>query len=1077
MQIVSPVPNVIQTILQSRGMNRPDGRALHQWRLIDHEWMLLERQVRSKNLHTLPGAFTLWASECFRRYFPDGDHRRWDFLCNRLNIPTLGPEEKKRLVEDGLRFWRRKLLTASDGRRQRIFTLMVEGGLPEKLLHANTGRLRQIVLNALHDLETRGPKDRGERRDFMEDLARRALSQLSPIYRQEAIAHLLADLCIALVELRQELEGDLRGSALSAKLNDMREDLDARLPLRLSSYVLEGLIKPALEQVRQTPKVMHPIATRELQKHQDGSWRFRLALQEEGMLPKSVFPASPDLKRLLLAPLGALAARGEPIHYIAAREDDYWHLRRSGQQRVTRHDLSIDAAFVLGAYEDGRQVGEVMALAADSAPGEGISLWRADDTEDADNPSRLIPLNGTRTRGRAIWLAAGDIEPVVEGLSATECGSLFQGGRLWRLQGSGSLTIGELSLKLATNAETECEPINLIPFGKYIPGWRVIPDGAPVFWGEPQIYCVRPNGGHLPSAREIKWLDLRGRLAGRRTEWARGTERASLILIALPANTQLALRETVPGTVELQAAGLPIGWTMSLKAEDARASARLGDGATSVSVTCATSLPGEVELELFEPASGRSLRLVSPWPSRNGLLIDPRGRRLEKHQPLAVEALRGWRAIVPGHKKGRLQLKLDQIGGLAREVSGTVELVGQIPLIRTLLALGGPDAQVKLDLEVDGATTHRLEVRRYHDFSKTEGGRLRLGLPRDGKAPQPSGSDDKPAVDLHAADLSGVQETIVRKNRPLLDQNLSDLLGLEGGPWLLQCRADGRVQRALAWSPTPLLPSTRDQRINAYAEQWRKMTALSDDAQCKSWWKVISAVAEGGDAGVADQVQALARVSEAWPMLLLSVPSQQIHLVLSLDNAAPLVWATGSIDSFRAAIKSQFERRLKRYEEAGDTPEEALAQAKDILQRQVGNCLSFRPELAAHFGYALLENGLGDIVFALKEAFGGSEAINQPPLIRLRQLIQDAARRFDRIPAGLPPLNLTRPHSDLGQFDKDLTRMLEAPLVAAECATGRSNPLSTNELFTLISLRVVDPTYFDAALPTAINLLLEETRR
>ena len=52
--------------------------------------------------------------------------------------------------------------------------------------------------------------------------------------------------------------------------------------------------------------------------------------------------------------------------------------------------------------------------------------------------------------------------------------------------------------------------------------------------------------------------------------------------------------------------------------------------------------------------------------------------------------------------------------------------------------------------------------------------------------------------------------------------------------------------------------------------------------------------------------------------------------------------------------------------------------------------------------------------------------------------------------------------------------MIEAPVAAAEFADRTAPPASTKELLALINLRLVDPVFFDAALPAAIGFVLEE---
>jgi hypothetical protein len=93
----------------------------------------------------------------------------------------------------------------------------------------------------------------------------------------------------------------------------------------------------------------------------------------------------------------------------------------------------------------------------------------------------------------------------------------------------------------------------------------------------------------------------------------------------------------------------------------------------------------------------------------------------------------------------------------------------------------------------------------------------------------------------------------------------------------------------------------------------------------------------------------------------------------------------------------------------------------------------------------------------------------------LWDLMQEAARRDTMPPegtAGLPAARLSRA-TGLPVY---LRALLDAPLVAAEIATGLIPHPDLTTLIRLIALRQADPIWFDAALPVAVQLYLEEAR-
>ncbi len=70
----------------------------------------------------------------------------------------------------------------------------------------------------------------------------------------------------------------------------------------------------------------------------------------------------------------------------------------------------------------------------------------------------------------------------------------------------------------------------------------------------------------------------------------------------------------------------------------------------------------------------------------------------------------------------------------------------------------------------------------------------------------------------------------------------------------------------------------------------------------------------------------------------------------------------------------------------------------------------------------------------------------------------------------MPAARLSRASS----LPEHLRALLDAPLVAAEIATGLIPHPDTTTLIRLIARRQADPIWFDAALPAAVQLYLEE---
>ena len=325
---------------------------------------------------------------------------------------------------------------------------------------------------------------------------------------------------------------------------------------------------------------------------------------------------------------------------------------------------------------------------------------------------------------------------------------------------------------------------------------------------------------------------------------------------------------------------------------------------------------------------------------------------------------------------------------------------------------------------------------------------------------------------LHAVDLSAPADPTVINGTTT--RNLRALLGDSGGPWLIQSSLEGRVQRAVVWVPTPLPHSTREARIASYEDEWHHLLGTPGAPQWDLLWRLLMNVCQGGDGGVADQIQALTRVPAAAVALALRVPREGLPDMMSLDLAAPLFWAVLPIKDFVQAICIERVRRQQALLAAGFNSVEAEEEIETALLSRIEAVLTIRPELAGHFCAALFEAGLTKVAIGL--AHCGAVPFIANPAEQLKELAQVAARRFDRLPTGIGQIAPRQRPPGLA-FGHYVQPVIDAPLAAAEIVAARRAPASSKEILALINLRMVDPLYFDAALPAAVAFALQDTPR
>ena len=541
----------------------------------------------------------------------------------------------------------------------------------------------------------------------------------------------------------------------------------------------------------------------------------------------------------------------------------------------------------------------------------------------------------------------------------------------------------------------------------------------------------------------------------------------------LPHSARFDLREEAPGYVTLSVEGLHRAERVIIRAAGIKSQCDIVDGSARLSLETKDAAPGIVELRLSDPATGAVLTLQAPWPARRGMILDPDGRQLTANRPISVEALYGWRMVVPDGIRGDLQLSLTGQRSISLPVAGEGSLTAYRPLIQAMLAQGGPDAQVNLSLVVSGDEGKRLEIRRYHEQSAIEEGTLRVGIPRD----ETISRETSLAIQLrknqrlriHLVDMTRPEHCMQEEVSPSVD--LHAVVDDAEGPWLIQPNLEGQVQRAVVWTSQQATQTSREERIETYAQDWRRMLSAPEDSEWDRLWQLIAAAGQGGDAGVLDQVQALAHVPTAAVALALRVHHRsELWEVQALDTAAPIFWSVVPVTDFTKAIQSDYKRRLVKLSSFFDA-KEAEEEANRALAKRICQILTLMPELAGHFGAALTTCGLFDQMLRFPDLLETLKPLLlSNPGNRLTECAQDAARRFDRLPAGVQGLEpLHRPEGI--RFSRYAQSVIDAPLVAAEMAAGQRAQPGVAEKLTLINLRLVDPIYFDTALPAALHLL------
>lgn len=275
----------IRELLNSRGLECPDGRMLYGYRLSNVEYTSLREMLAfstdfgeldkvANQIRGFSALFVLYAAEWWRREYQGGAWR-WTSIIGAFggNATELDAAARTKCVISGFAFWRHR----PDGEGKKFFgAIVAHGGLPLNLIGQGGGRLASIMDYTLR-LAARYHWDSLQIVNAIEE---RAEELPAASLRCPEIYQLIASMVVAVLELKQEFR--LAGIADPvAILNTQEPDWRLRFPLSLedaaAQALLSGLVKEAAQQLMLTSSVTFSVE-RMLRKTADGKYELASAL-------------------------------------------------------------------------------------------------------------------------------------------------------------------------------------------------------------------------------------------------------------------------------------------------------------------------------------------------------------------------------------------------------------------------------------------------------------------------------------------------------------------------------------------------------------------------------------------------------------------------------------------------------------------------------------------------------------------------------------------------------------------------------------------------------------------------------
>lgn len=275
----------IKELLNSRNLERPDGRMLYGYRLSNEEYKSLREMLAytadfgeldevSSRIRGFSALFVLYAAEWWRREYQGGAWR-WTSIISAFggNAKELDAAARTKCVISGFAFWGHR----PDGEGKKFFgAIVAHGGLPLKLIGQGGGKLASIMDYTLR-LAARYHWDSLQIVNAIEE---RAEEFPAASLRCPEIYQLIASMVAAVLELKQEFR--LAGIADPVSvLNTQEPNWRLRFPLSLedaaAQALLSGLVKEAAQQVVLASSVVFSVE-RMLRKTADGKYELASAL-------------------------------------------------------------------------------------------------------------------------------------------------------------------------------------------------------------------------------------------------------------------------------------------------------------------------------------------------------------------------------------------------------------------------------------------------------------------------------------------------------------------------------------------------------------------------------------------------------------------------------------------------------------------------------------------------------------------------------------------------------------------------------------------------------------------------------
>lgn len=406
--VPSPLYSTLREVFQVNGHSLPSGVPLYRYRCNDAQYERLETLLKAQSRFMNHGkrapmyvheAFCLYCAEWVRRNHTTG-HVKWSDITEALEWPTLTNSTLTYLTEKGLKFWKRPLRTKGN-KPAYLLTLVLEGGLPLKMISANDGALVSYfrkVLNAFRQ-STQKSVDGYE-------LASSYDEYLPTSLRNDVVFNLAGEFCSVLHQ--QASEADAYRTNIVAKIKECNSQWYKQLPVVLSEKEAEELAKAvfandtsASSRVRTTLKVQ-----REWVKEEE-TWfcetAFKLPLQVKSKVLENHFNLCPSttVSRLILSCV--FDGEAKTLALLSKNDDEMWAIEKYAAANDIISGQSALSEFTFQLYDRGTLLGSYVPVGGE-ALSDGLP-WILEPLNEDMTRLRLLGSGSLSAKSPIVYLA------------------------------------------------------------------------------------------------------------------------------------------------------------------------------------------------------------------------------------------------------------------------------------------------------------------------------------------------------------------------------------------------------------------------------------------------------------------------------------------------------------------------------------------------------------------------------------------------------------------------------------------------------------------------------------------------